>query len=56
MGALRILSGLKNIAEGIADGEIGKIAKGAVKTVVGTVEVVTGTSNDSDSDDDNDDD
>jgi len=55
MGWIRVVKGLKNIGEGIADGDLAKAAKGVVKTVVGGVEVLTGTGNDSDSDDNDDD-
>lgn len=56
MGFLRIVNGLKKIGEGVMEGDLEKVAKGAVKTVVGGVEVITSTGNDSDSDDDDDDD
>lgn len=51
MGIIRIVRGLGKIVEGIAEGDIAKVGKGAIKTGVGVVTTFIGADNDDDSDD-----
>lgn len=52
MGVLGIVKGIKNIVEGVVEGDGSKIAKGIVKSGVGILTTITGKDSDDESDDD----
>ena len=56
MGIIKIVRGLGKIVEGISEGDIAKVGKGALKTGVGVVTTIIGAGEDDDADDDLDDD